>query len=131
MATKTILIVEDEALLRDELQVYLISRNFRTLLAGNVDEARAIMQRETPDLILLDLLLGGENGIVILESLRDEGSRIPVIVITNTGFASRRKQCMQLGARDFIIKSNTSLHKLVQLIVKHCDAATGGTQAEG
>lgn len=130
MATKTILIVEDDAPLQDDLQVYLTARNFRILQARDVDEAAAILQRETPDLILLDLLLPGKHGTVLLESLKEEDSSIPVIVITNTDSAGRREQCMQLGARDFIIKSNTPLQTLVQLVAKYCDS-TGRTKADG
>lgn len=120
MTTKTILIVEDDAPLQDDLQVYLNARNFRILQARDVDEAVAILQKETPDLILLDLLLPRKCGTVLLELLKEEGSRIPVIVITNTDSVGRREQCMQLGARDFIIKSNTPLQTLVQLVIKYC-----------
>lgn len=121
MKAKTILIVEDNMPLQDDLQIYLTARNFRILQARDVDEAIAVLQRETPDLILLDLLLPGKHGTVLLKSLKEVGNRIPVIVITNTDSAGRREQCIQLGACDFIIKSNTTLQTLVQLVVKYCD----------
>lgn len=124
MTTKTILIVEDDATLQDDLQVYLQSQNFRILQATDVDEAVAILRKKAPDLILLDILLPGTCGTLLLELLKKTGSCIPVIVITNSDAVGRREQCMQLGARDFIIKSNTSLQELVALIVKYC----GGTE---
>ena len=80
MENKTILIVEDDKLLRGNLQIYLTARNFRVILAGDVDEAVAILKKETPDMILLDLLLPEKHGTVFLELLKKEGSRIPVIV---------------------------------------------------
>jgi DNA-binding response OmpR family regulator len=122
MAIKTILIIEDDAPLRDDLQLYLTARGFHILQAGNVDEAVAILQKETPDLILLDLLLPGKHGTVLLETLKEVGSNIPVIVITNTDSVSRRDLCMRLGASDFVIKSNTPLKELTKLIVKYCDS---------
>lgn len=125
ITAKTILIVEDDALLQDNLQVYLTARNFRILQARDVDEAVSILHRETPNIILLDLLLPGKHGTILLKSLQEEGSHIPVIVITNTDSAGNRKQCMELGARDFIIKSNTPLQVLAQQVAHYCDS-TGG-----
>ncbi len=123
MTAKTILIVEDDALLQDSLQVYLTAQHFRVLQAGNVGEAHTILRIDPPDIVLLDLLLPGENGITLLKSLHEEKSRIPVIVITNTDSVGRRQECMELGARDFIIKSDTSLTVIGELIVKHCGNA--------
>ena len=126
MTAATILIVEDDKPLQDSLHFYLTARNFRVLQAGTVDEAAVLLRKETPDLILLDLLLPGKRGTVLLESIKTKQKKIPIIVITNTDFAGRREECMQLGARDFIIKSNTSLQALVQLVVKYCDEAGEG-----
>ncbi len=120
MATKTVLIVEDDAPLQNSLQIYLTGQNFRILHAGSVDEAIGILQKNVPDIILLDLLLPGKRGTVLLQLLKEGGCCIPVIVITNTDAVGRRKECMQLGARDYIIKSNTSLHELSGLIAQYC-----------
>ena len=119
-----ILIVEDDAPLQQALQVYLTEKNFCVLQAGDVDKAVAILKKETPEMILLDLLLPGKHGTVLLELLKKEGSRIPVIVITNTDSAGKREQCMQLGACGFIIKSNTSLPELLRLIIHYCDSTS-------
>ncbi len=119
MTTKIILIVEDDAPLQSNLQVYLTAQQYRVLQAGNVEEASEALQTETPDLILLDLLLPGKPGTALLESLKAKECHIPVIVITNTDTPGRREECMQLGARDFVIKSNISLQTLGQLIEKY------------
>ena len=126
-STVLILIVEDDVSLQENLQVYLTAQNFRVLQAGDVDEAVAILKKETPAIILLDLLLPGKHGTVLLKLLKKEGSRIPIIVITNTDAVGRREECMQLGSSDFIIKSNTPLKELLRLIVQYCDK-TGGTK---
>ena len=125
MDSKTILIVEDDASLQEALQIYLTARNFRVLQAGNVDEAVGILKQETPAMIFLDLLLPEKHGTVLLELLKKEGSRIPVIVITNTDSAGRREQCMQLGAYGYMIKSNTPLQEFLRLIIHYCDRANG------
>lgn len=122
MTAKTILIVEDDMLLQDNLQIYLAARHFRILQAGNVDEAVAIIGKEDIDLILLDLLLPGKHGIVLLETLKKKRIRTPVIVITNTDPSDKIEQCLQLGACDFVVKSNTPLSGLLSLIVRHCGA---------
>ena len=130
MATRTILIVEDDPALQDNLHAYLTSQNFRVLQAGDVDTALSIIKKDIPDAILLDLLLPGKHGTVLLQTMQQEGKRIPTIVITNTDSAGRREQCMQLGARDFIIKSNTSLQEILRLILKYCENK-GEAKAEG
>ena len=120
MQEKNILIVEDNEALQESMQIYLGTRNFRIVQARSVDQALQLLQKETPDVILLDLLLPEKNGIVLLESLQEKKSSIPVIVITNMETTDMREHCLQAGARDVLIKSNTSLPSLTQLIMRYC-----------
>jgi DNA-binding NtrC family response regulator len=83
--TRRILIVDDEEDLRDSLQAMLESFGYATFGAGSTAEALDLIQAIRPDLILTDIFLGGENGLGLLQVLRDRGERIPVLAMSGGG----------------------------------------------
>lgn len=115
----TVMIVEDEESLRDNIRMFFEEHHCRVLVATCVDDALSLLTTETPDIILLDLLLPDKLGTFLLESLKEQGCTIPVIVVTNTDSVGRREECMGLGAKDYIIKSNISLSNLLALTLQH------------
>lgn len=99
----TILIVDDDALLRRSLAFNLERAGYRTQTAAAAEEALAIVRRDPPDLVLLDIGLPGMDGLDALQHLRRE-SDVPVIYLT-----ARRREIDQvlglgLGADDYITK---------------------------
>jgi DNA-binding response OmpR family regulator len=100
---KHILVVDDDALLRRSLSLQLEQAGYRTSTAASAEDALAMVQREMPDLILLDVGLPGMDGLEALRQLHRD-SDVPVIFVT-----ARRRELdtilgLELGADDYITK---------------------------
>ncbi len=102
---ETVLIVEDEADINRLLARILEGEGYRVLQAFSGTEARLLMERETPDLILLDLMLPGMSGEEFLRGLREElGSEAPVIVISARNSLDDKVSLLKGGADDYMTK---------------------------
>ena len=112
-----ILIVEDDELLAKALADGLGEAGFSVVVAGNADKADAAIVSKKPDLIYLDIMLPGESGYDILAKLKADPDRqnIPVVMLTNLGQMSEVNKAMDYGAKDYIVKANIDLEKLVEL----------------
>ena len=102
---KTILIVDDESPARYGMRRALEGA-YRIAEAGSVDSARAALAADSPDLILLDVVMPGEDGLSFLRWLR-EGEReheIPVLMVTALDSAKTAVEAIRLGAADYIVK---------------------------
>jgi DNA-binding NarL/FixJ family response regulator len=73
--------------------------------AGTVQKATAAIRRLAPDVVILDIALPGGSGLDVLESMRKEGSKSLVIVLTNHPYAAYRRRCARLGCDFFFDKS--------------------------
>src|SRR2546428_13995480 len=93
----TVLVVDDEPIVRDVVVRYLNREGFRTLEAADGDSARALLEREQPSLVVLDLMLPGTDGLTRCRWIR-EPSQVPVIILTALGEWSDRTDGLQLGA---------------------------------
>ena len=82
----------------------LLKQDCEVVTAGDVDAALREIDAELPQLILLDLLMPGRNGIELLAELADRGLQIPVIVLTATKTVATAVEAMKNGAVDFITK---------------------------
>lgn len=83
---KHILIVDDEAEIRDLLAQYLGSAGFRTTTAATPAEAFAAIERDAPDLVISDLQLEESDGLAMLEKIRVRLPRVPLILLTGVLF---------------------------------------------
>lgn len=107
------MIVEDEKPLQEVLKDKISSLGYLTVVANNGDEAIEKYQQESPDFILLDIVMPYKNGFEILEELRIKyKSKVPVIIVSNLSEKEDVEMAMRLGANDYIIKSNISLRDL-------------------
>ncbi len=106
MAGKTILIVDDEAPIREMIAVALEMAGYECLEAANSQEALAIIVDRQPDLLLLDWMLPGSTGIELARRLkRDElTADIPIIMLTAKGEEDNKIQGLEVGADDYITK---------------------------
>jgi DNA-binding NtrC family response regulator len=100
---KTILIVDDEPASRYALRRALESR-YRIAEAESAAAARAALQTENPDLLLLDVVLPGEDGLTFLKWLRQEGKQLPVLMVSALDTAKTAVEALQLGAADYLVK---------------------------
>jgi len=99
----TVLVVDDEPSVRDVVVRYLRQAGYRTLEAGDGDDARALLEQEMPSLIILDLMLPGMDGLSLCRWVR-ERSELPVIMITALGEETDRLAGLELGADDYLTK---------------------------
>jgi len=101
--TKTILIVDDEPASRYALKRALEGR-YRVAEADSAAAARSMLFAEKPDLLLLDVVLPGEDGLAFLKSLRQEGHELPVLMVSALDTAKTAVEALQLGAADYLVK---------------------------
>ena len=80
-----ILVVDDDSRIRDLLRRYLVQEGFEVILAEDGKALSRIMLRETADLIVLDLMMPGEDGLSICRRLRAANDRTPIIMLTAKG----------------------------------------------
>jgi two-component system phosphate regulon response regulator PhoB len=101
-----ILIVEDEADLRDMLSESLEQAGYDTLTAGTIGEARRQLEQLVPDLLLLDWMLPDASGLQWLRQIRRAGKylNLPVIMLTARGEVSDRVAGLDGGADDYLVK---------------------------
>ena len=100
---RTILIVDDEPSARYGMRRAL-EGSFRVVEAGSAREAREAIAREAPALILLDLIMPGEDGIAFLRALRASGDDTPVLIVSALDTARTAVEALQSGASDYIVK---------------------------
>lgn len=102
--TKKVLIVEDEKSIVDILRFNLVHEGYETLEAFDGPTGLALAQEQSPDLILLDLMLPGMDGLSVCRALREGGSSIPVLIITAREEEKDKVLGLELGADDYITK---------------------------
>lgn len=100
----TILIVDDEAVVRRVLSDALIQVGYRTRVAGSRDDALVMIEHEPPDLVLLDLQLGEYDGIELLRVVRQRYPALPTIILTAHGSLSSAIEAVRLDASDYLLK---------------------------
>lgn len=103
MTKPLILVCDDEPDLREMLQEYLEKRAFRVALAADAVQMRTAFAEMTPDLILLDINMPGEDGLSALRALRTE-SNVPVVMLTAAGETVDKIVGLEMGADDYLGK---------------------------
>jgi DNA-binding response OmpR family regulator len=99
----TVLVVDDEPIVRDVVVRYLEREGYATLEAGDGDDARRLLEREAPDLVVLDVMLPGTDGLELCRWIRAR-SALPVIMLTARGEEADRIVGLELGADDYVTK---------------------------
>jgi len=99
-----ILVVEDDARLRGQLSRYLADNGYRVTTAEDAAEARDQLRFLQPDLLVLDVMMPGESGLALTESLRREQIDLPVLLLTARGSPEDRIAGFEAGADDYLPK---------------------------
>src|SRR5438067_2814972 len=115
MPKPRILIIDDEAPIRDSLKMTLEYEGYDVIGAATGQEGLALAEREAPDLVLLDVKMPGMDGIEVLERLRNMNDSLPVVVVSGHGTISTAVEATKKGAFDFIEKPFASERVLVSL----------------
>jgi DNA-binding response OmpR family regulator len=99
-----ILVVDDEPTLSEVISYNLRQAGYVTVTAADADEALRIFKEEKPDLILLDVMLPQGSGFDVCRLIRQQGSNVPIIMLTARIAESDRVLGFELGADDYILK---------------------------
>lgn len=116
---KKILIVEDEAPLRNAVADILSFEGFTVFQAKNGQEGLDLALKEHPDLILLDLMMPVMDGLTMLEKMRQDvewGKNAAVILLTNLNDPEKIAQATSAGSYDFLVKSDWNIEDVVKKI---------------
>src|SRR5438270_9022250 len=99
----TILVVDDEPIVREVVVRYLERDGFRTLEAASGDEAQRLLERHPPSLVVLDVMLPGIDGLELCRWIRSQ-SDLPIVMLTARGEETDRIVGLELGADDYLTK---------------------------
>ena len=101
---QTILIVEDESAIAQKVRLYFERAGYQVLLAEDGLAGLEMARRKQPDLIILDLMLPKMDGLVVCETLRNEGNETPIIMLTALSGEADRIEGLESGADDYVSK---------------------------
>ena len=126
---KTVLVVDDEPIVREVVVRYLEREGYRTLEAADGTRARELLERESPSLVVLDLMLPGTDGLSLCRWIRSR-SDLPVIMLTARGEETDRIVGLEIGADDYVTKpfSPRELAARVRTVMRR--SARPSTRAE-
>ena len=127
METTTVLVVDDEPLVRDVVTRYLERDGHRVVAAGDGDDARRMIELESPSLVLLDVMLPGEtDGLALCRWIRAT-SELPVILLTARVDETDRIVGLELGADDYVTKpfSPREVATRVKTVLRRARPAAG------
>ncbi len=115
-----ILWVEDDKFLSDILSKKFISLGYNLIKASNGVEALKLAESDTPDIVMLDIVMPDLNGFEVLQKLKmqERFKKIPVIMLSNLSSPSDIEKSKKLGAAGFIIKAAVSLDEIVAQVEK-------------
>jgi DNA-binding response OmpR family regulator len=122
----TVLVVDDEPIVREVVVRYLEREGYRTLEAGDGDAARRLVESQPPDLVVLDVMLPGTDGLELCRWIRSR-SELPVIMLTARGEEADRIVGLELGADDYVTKpfSPRELAARVRTVLRRASPADG------
>lgn len=118
---KKVLIIEDEKILLEMYRDKFKKGGLRIIEAQDAQEGLDVAKKQKPDLIILDILLPRENGLLFLEKKKNipEISSIPVIAFSNFDDPETKEKAIMLGVKDYIIKSNYTPGEVLEKIKKY------------
>jgi two-component system nitrogen regulation response regulator NtrX len=115
MPKSRILVIDDESAIRDSLRMMLEYEGYEFVGAATGQEGLALVERDSPDLVILDVKMPGMDGIEVLDRLQAGNDGLPVIVVSGHGTISTAVEATKKGAFDFIEKPFASDRVLVSL----------------
>lgn len=120
-----VLLIEDDKFLIKLYSDKLIREGFDVSMAVSGEEGLGKVTALKPDLVLLDVILPQKNGFDILSEIKlnPDTKHIPVVMLTNLGQDSDIKTGLDLGASDYLVKTDFSITKLPEIVRKHIAAS--------
>lgn len=124
-----LLLVDDEAAIREPLGAYLQRSGFRVSEARDAAEARKILAGSAIELVILDIMMPGEDGLSLCRSIREQGE-LPVILLTARSEETDRIVGLEMGADDYVLKpfSPRELVARIKTIMRRAGASGGAAR---
>jgi len=124
-AGKRLLLVEDDRFLRRACEASLRQRGYDVLTAADGEEGLRLARAETPDLVLLDLLLPKLSGLEVLRSLRSDAAtrELPVLILSNSSREQDVSEITRLGVAGYLVKADLSLKALGDRVARILEGA--------
>lgn len=118
-----ILLIEDEEIMINLLKKKLTKEGYEVLVARNGSEGLKLMKDILPDIILLDIEMPQVGGLEVMEEIaKDQGlNKIPILVISNSGQPIELDKARELGAKDWLIKTEFHPQEVVEKIKKQIE----------
>src|SRR5476649_955869 len=126
MTGKTLLVVDDDSQLRQLVREYLGEHGYTVLVAGDGAEMWAEMAKTPVDMVILDLMLPGEDGLALCRALRAR-SAMPILMLTARGEETDRIVGLEMGADDYLPKpfSPRELLARIKAVLRRSSADDG------
>ena len=118
MASAQILIAEDDPVLRNLYVKRFSAAGYGIRTAADGTEALADIQRQRPDMLILDIQMPGIDGLAVLAQLPPKGRTFPILVLTNVSDDQTRERAMILGADAFLVKKDMTIRILLKKIAE-------------
>ena len=112
----TVALIEDDQMLSEMYSIKFSKEGFRIVTAMNGADGLALIEKENPQIVLLDIIMPKMDGFQVLKELREKGVKTPVIMLTNLGQEEDIQKGKQLGATDYFVKSNFTPEAIVHKV---------------
>lgn len=119
----TLLIIDDDEVVRESLAAYLEDSSFKVLQATNGLQGLQIFESEQPDLVICDLRMPQIDGLELIRRIRETASETPIIVLSGAGVMNDAVEALRLGAADYLIKPLEDLAMLEHSVRRALDRA--------
>jgi len=125
---KVILLVDDDNEILESMRAVLENKGYRIIVARDGNAGLTVAERESPDLIVLDMMMPKKSGFLVLEKLKGRpGGLIPTIMITGNEGSRHRAYAEMLGVRDYIRKP-FAMEKLVKAVERVLESTPAGAR---
>lgn len=114
-----VFIAEDESFLGETIQLAIEEQGCDVQLFKNGEEAVEAIDKQQPDLLLLDLLMPKKDGIYVLQHMKGKKYTFPVVILSNLSGDMTPEKCFALGAKDYLVKSDMDEEDLWPRIQKY------------
>jgi two-component system, OmpR family, phosphate regulon response regulator OmpR len=130
---KKIVVVDDDARLRDLLNRFLTEQGYKVTALADARELAKTLSRDPPHLIVLDVMMPGQDGFAVCAALRAQGDNTPVIMLTAKGSEDERIEGLNLGADDYLPKPfnpRELLARISAVLRRHAEGHAPGAPEE-
>jgi DNA-binding response OmpR family regulator len=120
MATKTVLLVDDDPEILSATRLVLEKRGYRVLTASDGNMGLATAEREAPDLVVVDMMMPRKSGFLVLEKLKGRNKTMPRVIMITANEGSRHQAYAELLGVDDYIRKPFAMDRLLESVEKLC-----------